>query len=139
MTNNLNKILQIGLLVIVAFTAFLFVLFYFNGESMTDTVLTWAYILFALTAVLLIGFPIANIIKNPKSGLRIVFAIVGFAVLFGISYAMASNTTVGDMYEKAHITSGISKLIGGGLIMTYIILGISILTLFASSIGKLFK
>lgn len=59
MTDTINKILQIGLLVVFAISAVLFVLFYINGESMTDTVLTWAYILFAFTIVLLIGFPIA--------------------------------------------------------------------------------
>jgi len=139
MTNTINKILQIGLIVIFVISAILFVLFYIQGESMTDTVLTWAYILFGFTVVLLIGFPIAFFIKNPKSGLRILFVIVGFAILYGISYAMASDTTVGDIYEKASITPSISKFIGGGLIMTYILVGLTILSLVVSSIAKIFR
>ncbi len=139
MTNTLNKILQIGLLVIFAISAILFVMFYIQGESMTDTVLTWAYILFGFTVVLLIGFPIAFFIKNPKSGLRILFVIVGFGILYAISYTMASDATNADIYEKASVTPAISKFIGGGLIMTYILVGITILSLVASSVVKLFK
>ncbi|MBU1012474.1 MAG: hypothetical protein KKG99_05670 [Bacteroidetes bacterium] len=137
MTDTINKILQIGLLVVFAISAVLFVLFYINGESMTDTVLTWAYILFAFTIVLLIGFPIAFFIKNPKSGLRMLYVIVGFAILYGISYAFASDATNADIYEKAHVTPGISKFIGGGLIMTYILIGITILSLAVASIRKM--
>jgi uncharacterized membrane protein YuzA (DUF378 family) len=139
MTDTINKILQIGLVVILAISAILFVLFYINGESMTDTVLTWAYVLFVFTILLLIGFPIAFFIKNPKSGLRILYVIVGFAVLYFISYSFASDATNSVIYEKAKVTPAISKMIGGGLIMTYILVGISILSLVASSIVKFFK
>jgi hypothetical protein len=139
MTDTINKILQIGLLVVFAISAVLFVLFYMNGESMTDTVLTWAYILFAFTIVLLLGFPIAFFIKNPKSGIRMLFVLVGFAILYGISYALASDATNAAIYEKQNVSSGISQIIGGGLIMTYILVGIAILSLVVSSIGKLLK
>ncbi len=139
MTDTINKILQIGLLVVFAISAVLFVLFYMNGESMTDTVLTWAYILFAFTILLLVGFPIAFFIKNPKSGLRMLFVLVGFAILYGISYALASDATNAAIYEKQNVSSGISQIIGGGLIMTYILVGIAILSLVVSSIGKLLK
>ncbi len=139
MTNTINKILQIGLVVIFVISAILFAIFYINGESMADIVLTWAYILFGFTVLLLIGFPIAFFIKNPKSGLRILFIIIGFAILYGISYAMASDATNAAIYEKASISSGISKFIGGGLIMTYILVGLTILSLFVASITKYFK
>ncbi len=139
MTDTINKILQIGLLVVFAISAVLFVLFYMNGESMTDTVLTWAYILFAFTIVLLLGFPIAFFIKNPKSGLRMLFVLVGFAILYGISYAFASDATNAAIYEKQNVSSGISQIIGGGLIMTYILVGIAILSLAVSSVAKLLK
>lgn len=139
MTDTINKILQIGLLVVFAISAVLFVLFYINGESMTDTVLTWAYILFGFTILLLLGFPIAFFIKNPKSGLRMLFVLVGFAILYGISYALASDATNAAIYEKQNVTSGVSQLVGGGLIMTYILVGLALLSLVASSVSKLLK
>ena len=139
MTDTINKILQIGLLVLFIISAILFALFYINGDSMTDTVLTWAYILFAFTILLLIGFPIAFFIKNPKSGLRILFVLIGFAVLYGISYSFASDATDAAIYTKQNVSSSISRSIGAGLIMTYILVGITILALFASSVRKYFN
>lgn len=139
MTDTINKILRIGLLVVFAISAVLFVLFYINGESMTDTVLTWAYILFSITVVLLIGFPIAFFIKNPKSGLRILIVIIGFAILYGISYALASDANTGVVYAKANITPAISKFIGGGLIMTYILVGITLVSLAVTGLVEQFK
>jgi hypothetical protein len=139
MTDTINKILQIGLLVLFIISAILFALFYINGASMTDTVLTWAYILFAFTILLLIGFPVAFFIKNPKSGLRILFVLIGFAVLYGISYSFASDSTDAAIYTKANVSSGVSRSIGAGLIMTYILVGITILSLFASSVRKYFN
>jgi len=65
------------------------------------------------------------------------FVIAGFAILYGISYAFASDATNADIYEKMKVTPGISKLIGGGLIMTYILVGITILSLAAASIRKM--
>ncbi len=139
MTDTINKILQIGLLVLFAVSAVLFVLFYINGESMTDTVLNWAYLLFALTVVLLIAFPVAYFIKNPKSGLRVLFVLIGFAVLYGISYSLASDANEAAIYTKNNVSPAISKFIGGGLIMTYILVGITILSVIVSSIRKSFN
>jgi len=139
MIDKLNKILQIGLISILVISLFLFVLFFMNGESMTGTVLTWAYILVVITFVLLLGFPIIHIIRDPKSGKQALIGIAGFVVLFGICYALASDSVSADFYEKAKITPSISKIIGGALIMTYILFALSILSLILSSIGKLFK
>jgi len=139
MIDKLNKILQIGLISILVISLFLFVLFFMNGESMTGTVLTWAYILVVITFVLLLGFPIIHIIRDPKSGKQALIGVGGFAVLFFISYFFASYSISADYYEKANITPAISKIIGGALIMTYVIFAISILTLIFSSVGKLFK
>lgn len=139
MTETLNKILQIGLVVILGISLVLFVIFYINGESMAVTLMTWAYILFGITVALLIGFPISFFIKNPRKGVKFLIVIAGFVVLFLISYAFASDATNADIYEKASITPRISKLIGGGMIMTYILVGITVITLAVSGIAKAFK
>ncbi|MCP4550571.1 MAG: hypothetical protein GY834_00705 [Bacteroidetes bacterium] len=139
MTETLNKILQIGLVVILAISLVLFVIFYINGESMAVTLMTWAYILFVITVALLIGFPIVFFIKNPKKGVKFLIVIAGFVVLYLISYAIASDATNADIYEKKDVTPEISKLIGGGMIMTYILAGITVATLAVSGIAKAFK
>ncbi|MBE9481444.1 MAG: hypothetical protein IMY69_07085 [Bacteroidetes bacterium] len=139
MTDTFNKILQISLYVILAISVILFVLFYIKGESMTNTVIYWAYILLAITVLLLIGFPIAFFIKNPRKGLTVLFVLIGFIILFGISYLLASDATNAVVYEKMHITANISRLIGAGLIMMYILTGITVLSLIYTGIVNAFK
>ncbi len=139
MTDSINKILQISLYVILAVSLVLFALFYINGESMTNTVLYWAYILLAITVLLLIGFPIFFFIKNPHKGLTVLFVLVGFIILFGISYLFASDATNAVIYEKQSITPGVSRFIGAGLIMVYILTGIAVLSLIYTGIVNIFK
>ncbi len=139
MTNTLNKFLQIGLVVILGLTLVFFALFYINGESQSDLVMYWAYILLIITVVLLLAFPIKFFITNPKKGLRFLLAIVAFVALYGISYALASGDTNADVYETNKITAGVSKMIGAGMIMTYIIAGLALLGLIFAGISKIFK
>lgn len=139
MTDTFNKILQISLYVILAISVILFVLFYIKGESMTNTVIYWAYILLAITVLLLIGFPIAFFIKNPRKGLTVLFVLIGFIILFGISYLLASDATNAVVYEKMRITANISRFIGAGLIMMYILTGIAVLSLIYAGIVNAFK
>lgn len=140
MTDTLNKYLQIGLFVLLAISLVLFVVFYINGESMADTVMYWAYVLCGITVALLIAFPVIFFIQNPKRGLVFLGVVVGFAILYGISYAMAdgsiSNVT---LFEANGVTEGISRMIGAGLIMTYILAGLTVIGLVYAGISKAIK
>ena len=139
MTNTLNKFLQIGLFVILAVSAVLFVSFYINGESMADTVMYWAYILCGITVLLLVAFPILFFIQNPKKGLKFIAVLAGFGVLYMISYAMASNGIDAPVFEKNGVTEGVSRMIGAGMITTYILAGLAVIGLVYAGISKAIK
>lgn len=139
MTDTLNKIIQIGLFSILGISVILFALFYINGESMTDVVMYWAYILLIITAILLLAFPIKHFIEYPKEGIRTLIAFGGFLILYGISYALASGSTDAAIYEINNISGGVSRMIGAGMIMTYIIGGLALLGLIYFGVMKVFK
>ncbi len=139
MTDTLNKFLQIGLFVVLAVSLVLFALLYINKEPMVPTVMYWAYILFFITVALLLAFPIIYFIKNPKQGIKFLIALVVFAALYGISYALASDSTDALVYELNNVDAGTSRMIGAGMIMTYIIAGIALLGLVYAGISKVFK
>jgi hypothetical protein len=139
MTDTLNKFLQIGLFVVLTVSLILFALFYINGESMTDTIMYWAYILFFITVALLLAFPIIYFINNPKQGVKFLIVLVGFVALYGISYALASDSTDTLIYEKNEISANVSRMIGAGMIMTYIVGGIALVGLVFAGISKVFK
>jgi uncharacterized protein (DUF58 family) len=139
MTDTLNKFLQIGLFVVLTVSLILFALFYINGESMTDTIMYWAYILFFITVALLLAFPIIYFINNPKQGVKFLITLVGFVALYGISYALASDSANTPIYEKNEISANVSRMIGAGMIMTYIVGGIALVGLVFAGISKVFK
>lgn len=139
MADKLSKYLQIGLYVILGVSLIFYVLFYINGESMTDTVLVWAYILLGLTVLLLLVFPIMHFIKNPKSAIKFLIVLVGFAILFGIGYLLASGNINAAIFEKQGVSANTSRLVGAGMITTYILAGLAVLAILYSSISNVFK
>lgn len=116
-----NRILQIGLWLLLAASLILFIIFYINGEAKTDLVIWWGQILLIITAALLIIFPIIQFIRDPKAALRFLIVLVIFAALFFVAWLLAQGSTSGDIYEAEGITANLSRLIGSGIIMfTYL-------------------
>jgi hypothetical protein len=139
MGDKLSKLLQIGLYVLLGVSSILYILFYIKGESMTDTVLVWAYILLGITVVLLLAFPIIHFIKNPKSAVKFLLILVGFAILYGVGYMLASDNIASPIFEKQDISSNLSQMIGAGIITTYILAGLAVLAILYSSISSAFN
>jgi hypothetical protein len=139
MKDKVATILRIFLTVLLAISAILFIIFYTKGEDYTSYVLSWAYILLAITALVTLIFPILYIIKNPKSGKTVLIGIVGFVVLFLIANSMASGNIQGEVFETFNITEASSKLIGAMLNMTYILGILAVLSIIYSGISSIFK
>lgn len=80
------------------------------------------YILFGIGLIAVLANSIKGMINNPKSGLRSLIGVGIILVLFGIGYLLdAGGIRAG--WEKFGVDSnGISKAVGGSLIMMYIIL-----------------
>ena len=139
MSETLNRILQIGLWLLLGASLILFIIFYINGEDKTDLVLWWGQVLLVITAALLIIFPIIQFIRDPKAALRFLIVLVIFAALFFVAWLIAQGNTAGDIYEAEGITAGLSRLIGSGLIMVYILAGIAVLSIVVTAIVNAFK
>jgi hypothetical protein len=96
-----------------------------------------------LTALLAIAFPVAYAISNPKQAIRGAFVVGLFVVLFGISYLVAtdnvSTAQIAKAVEEERITGTGIRLVGAGLIATYILTAAAIVILVYASISKLFK
>ena len=106
---------------------------------MADFVMYWAYILLAITLALLLVFPIKHFIEYPKQGITFLIALGAFLLLYGVSYALASGSTDSDIYEVRGISETISRVIGAGMIMTYIIGALALIILVYFGISKTFK
>jgi len=107
-------------------------------DSLINIGIYLTYILIAIAILALIAFPVYFMITNfgkAKSGL---IGVLFLAIVFVISYLIAPADQ-GVLYENYKIGPGASKLIGGGLIITYITFFGVIVAAFYNEIAKWFK
>jgi hypothetical protein len=87
-----------------------------------------------LAAIAAIVFPVIFLIQDPKKAKGSLFGILGLAVIFGISYAISGNELYTDLQDPT-----MSKFVGGGIIMFYLMFVVSILVAIYSEIARIFK
>lgn len=110
---------------------------------MSDTLINIGlYIAYALALFAVLGlifFAIRAIIKDGLASSKgTLLGLAALVVVFVLSY-LISAPDQGPLYEKLGVGPGSSKLIGAGLITTYIIfLGFIIITIY-TSVVKWFK
>lgn len=98
-----------------------------------------AYLAFFIVIAALVLFPVFSMVKgNVKNAKVTIIGIVALVAIFLVAY-LISPSEQGQFYEKAEIGPGASKLIGAGLLSTYIIFaGLLVITLY-SVVVKWFK
>ncbi|MDR0365016.1 MAG: hypothetical protein LBH92_08390 [Bacteroidales bacterium] len=99
-----------------------------------------AYIALAITIVVMLIFPIVQMVSAPKKALKSLLGIVAIAVLWFICYTLSSNELSSQFLEKYNLSESTSALVGSFLYLTYIIVGLIILaTIFMSVRGSIKK
>ena len=93
-------------------------------ESAISPGLIVCYVFLIGAIVTSIGMPILNMIKHPEGLVKSLIGVVGLIVLFGVSYAL-SGAEVSAKATAMGVDASGSKMIGAGMIMFYIILGVS--------------
>ena len=100
-----------------------------------DIFLYLTYVMVSLAIILSLGFALMFLVKNFKKAKATIFGAIGILVIFFISYAISSS----EVYEKFQIDASLSKIIGGTLIMLYIVFIGTILAAVYAEVAKLFK
>ena len=138
MTVLASKILRIFLGVLLAISALLMILFFLNVVSI-DTVIYWGYFLLIFTAVIVILFPIVNLIMNPKNSIKIFISLGVMVVIAIIAYSLSQVNFTELQLEKLGTTTSTVKYVGAGLIFTYILASLAVLSIVYASISRIFK
>jgi hypothetical protein len=138
MKDKIANITRWILYVLLIFSAIPAILFY-TGEISTDAFLNWGKIMVYTGAAVIILAPVYTIIMNPKNLIKMLISIVILAVILFFSYGIATNHMTPLQLETYKITVETSKLVGMGLIATYITIGLSVIVILYSGIVKLFK
>ncbi len=95
--------------------------------------------LLAIGTIIAIVLSVLNVAINPKASMKALISFGILLVLFGILYSVADPTGSGSLAEtiqRFEIGEGISKLIGGGITLTVImLLGSAVITVVMELLG----
>ncbi len=105
-----------------------------SQPKFTDILLYWAYILLAVTIVLLIGFAIVDFFRSlkesPKKALGGLLTLVGLAALLVITYVLGDGTLLNiPGYDGSDNVPPTLKLTDMWLYSAYIMLAITMLAI----------
>jgi hypothetical protein len=103
-----------------------------------DIYLYLSYTLVIIATLAAIILPLINAFGDPKGLLKSLIGVAVLVVLYFISYALASNE-VTPVYTRFAVGPELSKIVGGSLILMYILLLIAIVGIVYTEIVKLVK
>jgi hypothetical protein len=108
-------------------------------DSLINIGLILAYIMFFVAIATLVLFPIISLVKGNTRNTKSSLVGVGVLVVVVIVAYILSPADQGAFYTKMGISARESKLIGAGLISTYLILAGFILITLYTVVVKWFK
>jgi hypothetical protein len=138
MTDKISKYASLVLYALMAVSAVLALLFYM-GTIESDTLLRWGYVLLIAGVIIALASPVIGFLNNPKGVVKLLISLGLVALIAIISYSFSGNTFSDVKLQTLNITAETSKWVGMGLLFTYILAVISLLTILYSSVIKIFK
>ena len=111
-----------------------------HSLGMIDAGIVTSYIVSILCIVLWIGFSLWGIVSNFKKSIPLLLTLGVFAIMFFISYSLASDEIMETWKKKPDLfTPSNAKWTDVGIFIMYAMLIGTVLTIVVSEITKLFK
>ncbi len=127
--------------VLLGISAILLVVFFLlphnsASDTMVDTYIFWAYILVAISLILVLAFLLIDVSKSKKSLISFLAIIVGAVALVAICWLLAPG---GEVATNAAYTPKVSKFSDAALYVTYAMVAASIVAIIVSAISSAIK
>jgi hypothetical protein len=127
--------------ILLGISAILLVVFFLlphntASDPMVDTYIIWAYVLVAISLVLVLAFLLIDVSKTKKSLFTFLALIVGAVVLVAVCWLLAPG---GEVATNATYTPKVSKFSDAALYVTYAMVAASIIAIIWSAISNAIK
>lgn len=105
-----------------------------------DIMLYATYLLAVVGTILSIAMPLIKSLDDPKGLMKSGLGVLGLVALFFICYALSGSEVLPKFEgEPFNLTPGMSQLIGGMLVMTYVLTVITIVSILVTELTKAVK
>jgi len=143
----MTKILRIVLIVLLAISALLAILFYAGGEDIsgqpvfTNIFILWAYALTGIAVGFAVIFPIFQMITNPKNTKKSLMGIAALAIFVVIAYGISSSEALGITNSELveFDVPSVLKYAGTMINSIYILAAFAIVSMIYTEVAKIFK
>lgn len=109
-----------------------------SGQFLTLVLLYFTYILFFAALILAIGLPLMNLLSNPQGLKKILYSIILVVVVFGFAFMISSGKPLDAVVDPAPSALTL-KITDTGLIVTYILAAVSVITIIGGGIINMVK
>ncbi len=106
---------------------------------MVDTGLYLTYVLVGICVAGILGFSVANILKNPGGAKSALIGIAGLVVVFVLSYVFSDGSDATTVFADEGITETTSKRVGMGLGTFYVLTAAAIVAILYVEVSRLFS
>ncbi len=138
MKDSISNITKWILYLLLALVSIFGLLFYTNILSV-DSFIDLSKLLLIISVAIMVISPIYGFIIHPKNMVKLLISLALFVVVIIVGYSLAVNEFSDLRLEELKTTAETSKLVGMGLIVTYIAFALTILAVIYASIIKVFK
>jgi hypothetical protein len=129
----MKKIANIFVFVLFAITIAVGIYFFSQAKATMGLFLTWVYIMFGLTVLLVFTLPLFS--TSPKAFKKMAMSVGFLVVVLGIAYFLGTDVPSAGVLSMSKPVSGTTlRLIDVYVIGTYIMLVLAILALVFSSV-----
>jgi len=138
MKDNIANITRWILYLLLAFVALSGLLFYQNVFD-SETFINLGKLLLIVGVAIMVISPIYGFITNPQNIVKLLISIGVAVLVVVVGYSMAGNSFTAYQLEDLGTNAETSKLVGMGLIVTYIAFALTVLAVLYASVIKMFK
>ena len=140
MDDKLLKICKYGLWGLMGIIIVVLAICLFKGEASADLQMYMTYALVILLVVAILFSPIYGAIVNPGNIKKIGIAIGLFAIVALVAYIVSPGATLSQEYlESMGITAGAEAVCDFLMMIVYIMIGGTLLSVIGSAIAKFFN
>ena len=140
MDDKLLKLCKYGLWGLMGIIVIILAICAFKGEASADLQMYMTYALVILLVVAILFSPIYGAIVNPGNIKKIGIAIGLFAVVALVAYIVSPGATLSEEYlESMGITAGAEAVCDFLMMIVYIMIGGTLLSVIGSAVAKFFN
>ena len=107
-------------------------------DSLINIGIILTYVMVSLGAAVALYFGVMKIIQNAENAKKTIYTILGLLTICIMSYVVASDEVLSS-FEKYDITSEVSKQVGMGLYVFYLLAFGGIASILFAEFSKAFK